>query len=175
MDWYELLGEATRSASPTTDINDTIRIAEFWLAHFDAVVVSCNVTGLYVRDMDNFINFTLTNNLVEILAAQKDHAEKLAWLCVARASLVEYNAALPAGGGELAMLLKQWLKREVPTAATTTMRGMIDLVYGPAVWVLYCADVEYLSTLPQHLYTLGLPVNVANNQSSIAINIPDNI
>lgn len=117
--------------------------------------------------IDSFVKilskFAVTNAFTE----SPEEESVLATLMVYRAFLAE-DGNQPIEKDYAQTFMYQWFGEQYPLNTLTSERAMVDILYGPGVWDLYCADDAGSGSIARILYKQQLAVR---NPYKLAISV----
>lgn len=140
-----------------SDTDTAYEIAKYWLAHTAQVWPTHGIMGRNADDLESFVCFVNRNSLAEKLIRDSDDANTLASVCMVHA-LVAGTGGFKIDPINIKTLMTTWLGYDVDCVDVQKVEPMVGLLYGKAAWSLYLPDVDHLTFLPVHLWSLRLPL-----------------
>lgn len=153
--FYAALTYATREFEGKHDTTLASYVCQYWLRYFSTTLVNSSYHEGYCYDMDSFIELALNHGLTQSLVEEEKPARVLAVVVGARV-IVHADGTPHQEHNNVKKVLKAWFEQPVPDDAVNTLAGCIDYLYGPGVWALYAADVEWQDDIIGYLYKQGL-------------------
>lgn len=154
--FVDALESATLRVHRETDTTLVTTLVGYWLDCFRIRVQAKLPSGSKtLTNMRVFCKMVVDHNIVGTVIQSAENRRILGWLCSSR--VIEYERGIfRYAMDDIHALFKIWFGDKA-MRAKPSVAASVDLLYGPGVWDLYAADVE-LTMVPNHLYSLGLPV-----------------
>lgn len=152
-------------------------LVQCWIPQIHFFVFGSKNPKFLLSDMHLFIEFVTNTEMTRTAVAGYENEKIMSGLCMNLVELAR-RGRYPAVTKKVDILLQQWTLKPIKDDTLSSMQGIIDYLYGPAIWAIYREESNRDAHFMQYVLNQDFPLPLSSNTDAIkyeAFSLSNNI